>query len=208
MTLLVGQSSACIAGDLCYAATQTYALMVAAIDWVFLAGASKGKLKVLYGVGMREYVCDSEAEHQVLAEQNKILTCEKAVLKDQVATLTDRSERLEDQVSSLTQEKDVLASRLARWGWFVWLTGSSRALKPLVLGMGRLLSSCSTSSGKSNVLDPDQVVSRPKEVNTALTSFISTDFAGLLHLGELDYDGFHQFCGKLSLGCSSLESEG
>lgn len=106
-----------MADDLCYAATQTSALMVVAADRVHLADASQGQLKVLQGAlaDMREEVRDSEAERQVLAEKNNIVACKKAALEDQVATLEDRSERLEDQVSSLTQEKDVLASRLARY---------------------------------------------------------------------------------------------
>lgn len=100
----MGQSSARMADDLCYATTQTSALMVATTDWVSLAGAIQGQLKVLQGAlaGLREKVRDSEAEHKVLAEQNTIVACEKATLKDQVATLEDCSERLEDQVSSIT----------------------------------------------------------------------------------------------------------
>ncbi|CAI9272539.1 unnamed protein product [Lactuca saligna] len=72
----------------------------------------------------------------------------------------------------------------------------------------RLLSACSTYSSKSEVPDSDQVASRAKEVNTALTSFVKTDCRGLLHLGELDYDGFRQFYGNLSPGCSSSNSKG
>lgn len=64
MSLLLGQSSARMADDLCYATTQTSALMVATTDWVRLAGAIQGQLKVLQGAlaGLREEVRDSEAE--------------------------------------------------------------------------------------------------------------------------------------------------
>ncbi|CAI9283794.1 unnamed protein product [Lactuca saligna] len=73
---------------------------------------------------------------------------------------------------------------------------------------GRQLSECSTSSGKYEVPSPGQVTSRTKEVNTALTSFVETKFASLFCLGELDYDGFRQFCGKRSLRGSSSDFEG
>ncbi|CAI9294431.1 unnamed protein product [Lactuca saligna] len=72
----------------------------------------------------------------------------------------------------------------------------------------RQLDGCTTSSGKSEVPGPGQVVIRAKEVNTALTSIAEMDFVGLFRLGELDYDGFCHFCGKLSLGGSSSDSKG
>ncbi|CAI9281464.1 unnamed protein product [Lactuca saligna] len=111
------------------------------------------------------------------------MACEKATLEDQVATLEDRSERLKDQ--------DV-----------------REACEALGFEKRRQLSGFSTSSGKSKVLGHGQVASRAKEVNTVLTSFVKTDFAGLFRLGELGYDGFHQFCGNLSLGGSSSDSKG
>ncbi|CAI9275841.1 unnamed protein product [Lactuca saligna] len=89
-----------------------------------------------------------------------------------------------------------------------WVLDVREACEALGFEKRRLLSGCSASSGKSEVSDPDQVASRAKEVNTALTSFAETDFVGLFRLGELGYDGFRQFCGKVSVGCSSSDSKG
>ncbi|CAI9262716.1 unnamed protein product [Lactuca saligna] len=93
-----GQSSARMASVLCYAIAQTSALMVATADQVYFVGANERQLKVLQGAlaGILDEVLDSKVEHQVLAEQNCIMACEKDDLEDQVVTLEDRSKRLED----------------------------------------------------------------------------------------------------------------
>ncbi|CAI9266098.1 unnamed protein product [Lactuca saligna] len=82
------------------------------------------------------------------------------------------------------------------------------ACESLGFKKGRQLSGCSRSSSKSEVSGPSQVASMSTEVNSALTSFVETHFVGLFHLGELDYDEFLQFCGKLIPGGSSSDSEG
>lgn len=60
MSLLASQSSARMAGNLCYVAAQTFALMVAVIDLVCRTGANERQLKVLQGAfaGMREEARD------------------------------------------------------------------------------------------------------------------------------------------------------
>ena len=90
----MGQSSARMAGDLCYVAAQTSALMVAAANQVRRAGANERQLRVLQGAlaSMREEFRDSEAKHQVISEHNFIVACKKAALEDHVATLEDQSE--------------------------------------------------------------------------------------------------------------------
>ncbi|CAI9295127.1 unnamed protein product [Lactuca saligna] len=74
------------------------------------------------------------------------------------------------------------------------------ACEALGIEKGSQLSECSMYSSKSKVLGPGQVASRANQLNISLTSFVKTDFAGLFHLGEFDYDGFRQFCGKRSPG--------
>ena len=86
--------------------------------------------------------------------------------------------------------------------------GVCGACEVLVFEKGRQLGECSTSSDKSEVPIPGQVSSRAKEVNTALMSFVETNFVGLFRLWELDYDGFRQFCGKWSPRGSSSDSKG
>ncbi|CAI9285879.1 unnamed protein product [Lactuca saligna] len=155
MSSLAGESSARMVGDLCYVAAQASALMVAAVDRVYHAGANKRQLK--------------------------------AALEDQVATLEDRSERLEDQ-----------------WMLEKWV----------VHVIEKVIESAKFSSGirgvgeAYEVLDPGNVARRVAKVDTALSSLAEMDFASLFRLGELDYEGFRQFCGRPNLGGSFSDSEG
>ena len=85
--------------------------------------------------------------------------------------------------------------------------GIRDAYEALGFEKGNQLSGCSIFSGKFEAPGPSHIMSRSKEVDIALTSLAETNFVGLLHLGELYYDGFRQFCGGSSLGSSSSDSE-
>ncbi|CAI9298673.1 unnamed protein product [Lactuca saligna] len=171
------QSSDRMAGDLCYAATQTSTLMVATDNQVCLAGANKRQLKVLQGAltGMREEVHDSEAERQ------------------------DPSERLEDQVSSLIRKKGTLASEFARYQrqlaharvdgmvareFANGVRGVREACEALGFEKEKQLSGCSTRAREPEVLDPSPVARRVEEVYVTLSSIAETDFVGLFRLGS------------------------
>ena len=83
MNLLVSQSNVRMAGDLRYIVAQASILMFVAVHM------SRTHLKTLQGVvaSIREELWDSEADCQVLSEQNSIVACKKPALEDHMATL-------------------------------------------------------------------------------------------------------------------------
>ncbi|CAI9297974.1 unnamed protein product [Lactuca saligna] len=94
MKFLASQSSARMADDLLYLATQASALMVVVADRVFRADVNETQLKTFQGtmISIREELHDSEVERRVLLEQNCIMACKKVALEDHVATLEGQKE--------------------------------------------------------------------------------------------------------------------
>ncbi|CAI9298177.1 unnamed protein product [Lactuca saligna] len=211
MNSLASQSSARMAGDLHYAATQTSALMVAATDRVCCANVNEKQLKTLQGVmtSIREELYDSEADHRVLSEQNCFVAYEKSSLEDHFPTLEDQTE-CQSQLARAGVDGVVARGGLQ---WMLekgvvhvidkvidsvefsnGIQGVREACEALRFEKGKQLGGCSTIAGEPEVLDPSRVTRRAEDMDTTLSFFAETNFVGLFRLGKLDYDGFHQFC--------------
>ncbi|CAI9303718.1 unnamed protein product [Lactuca saligna] len=87
------------------------------------------------------------------------------------------------------------------------IQGIHNAFEALVFEKGKQLGGCSTISGESEAPEPGCGVRRTEEVDTALSSLAETDFVGLFHPGELDYDSFRQFFHRPGPGSSSSDFE-
>ncbi|CAI9301947.1 unnamed protein product [Lactuca saligna] len=167
MNSLAVQSSARMVGDLCYAATHTYALMVVAVDRVLHAGMNQRRLK-----------------------HNCIVACDKAALEDQVATLGDRSKQIEDQWMLEKGVVRVIDKVIESIEFANGIRGVCEAYEALGFEKGKRMGGHSASVREPKVPDPSRVARRIEKVDVTLSSLAETDFAGLFHLGEMDYDDF------------------
>ncbi|CAI9298594.1 unnamed protein product [Lactuca saligna] len=198
MNSLASQSSSHMAGDLCYAAAQTSALMVFAANRVFRVGVNEKQLKTLQGVmaSIREELHDSEDDRRALSEQNCIVACVLAseLARCQRQLAHSRVDRVVSRggLQSMLEKgvvhviKKVIESAELTSG----IQGVREACKALGFEKGKQLSDYSTIAGEPEVPDHGCVVRRVEEVDDALSSLTEMDFVGLFRLGKLDCDGF------------------